>query len=317
MLTHSTYKAACCSTLLVFEIFSPAIGDHAPAQERRGGLSHPCFLFRVRTSIRSNGLSDLCDDIRAQGEATIRAARVDFQAPFNDLSNFYYPVFKVLHTHCLQLAKLRIPELNLRFLCRLAKILRPISHSAIIDQLFEGWDSLHRLPTASNSGSTALASYVKTMQERLPAEVQMVVCKNLQEGLFASLAVCSETLDWVEQNKPLVAAYPDFHRHMTHLNPRHMFLGLKMTSVLGESYLLEIGSDPNAEYSHTIPILDGAIGVQYALGVYGVRSMRILYKDGSSSPWTGDLLHVKLVRSAHTGHSLRSLEWTTDVSIFF
>lgn len=261
-------------------------------------------------------MSDLCDDIRTQGQATSVAARVEFQGSFTDLSSFFAPVYNIVHTHCLQLAKLRIPEFNLRFLCRLTKILRPISHSSIVDQLFEGWGSLHGLPPTSTFGSTELASCMKTIEGLLPLEVRMVVCNNLQQGVFASLAVCSETLDWVEQNKPLVAAYPGRRGQIINLSPRHMFLGLNMTSVLGENYLQDIGSDPDAEYSHTMPVLDCAIGVQYALGVYGIRSIRILYKDGSSSSWAGDLPQAGLVRSAHTSHSLRRLSCTIDVSLF-
>lgn len=232
-------------------------------------------------------------------------------------------MINTLHIHCLQLVKQRLPGLDKGHLCRLADVLAPVTYRSLVDNLFDGYDALRRLP-GGGFGSTDLGSFARRLVEDLPAEVQIMICQHMKGGLFASLAVCVETLDWLEQNGSVLATPKSQNHGPRALQPTGTpckFLGANTGSVLGERYLTEIGlADDHTTYTHAIPILDGVLGVQYGLGMDGVRSLRLRYKDGTASPWLGDriaLESLKYVRSIQFSRSLRSLTWKSEVSCLF
>lgn len=62
-----------------------------------------------------------------------------------------------------------------------------------------------------------------------------------------------------------------------------------MTDFMGQSYLSNLALEPLEGASTHIDVANKAVrGLQFALGWFGLRGIRIFYEDGSFSPWLGD-----------------------------
>lgn len=227
-------------------------------------------------------------------------------------------VINMVHIPCLQLARRRFPGAfdSLRSMWHLSMLLRPVV----------GWSELRRMnhekgaTTLPQSGlaSTELGSLVQGLAGKLPVELQKMICDYIPCSLFSSLSKCLETLNWI-------AGYgvPRAVKYATAMSSRTPFagvstisgLGAKIVPFPGESCLMYIGADISTEttFDQTIPILDQpVVGLQYVLGLYGVRGLRIHYQDGSISPWLGDVPVAKWSKFIR-GTELQRLHVKDDV----
>jgi len=134
---------------------------------------------------------------------------------------------------------------------------------------------------------TTLGSLLKQVVHRLPLELQCDILDYLEGSLFASL-LKAKTVAPVLLNR----LGPD-----KYLKPRNIDLGVAGTittlhvessNILGRSFLTRIGFNQPKDGSW-IPVQSPSIqGLQYALGEFGLRAVRIIYADGSRSTWLGD-----------------------------
>lgn len=227
----------------------------------------------------------------------------------------------LIHAPCLQLAKTRFPQLSVRFLCQFAQITRPVTARSIVDKLTPKSRQVPQAPLRfSHLAPTKLGFLLKKTAE-LPLELQNSICDDFKPGFLSSMVVCDQTLNWMEEfselvKSPACAGIKQISLPVGGLT-QFDFLGANMMSVLGDSCLTLIGADPSAAYDLTIPISDqgrrgDALGLQYTLGTYGIRKIRIQYQDGSVSPWLGDTSGSGWTRFAPLT-DLRSLAWQSDV----
>jgi hypothetical protein len=140
-------------------------------------------------------------------------------------------------------------------------------------------------------GSTPLASLLASIYT-LPLELQFQIMGLLKGTMFASLL---QTKTFVSEMLPLLRSgsswtiRPRIEPICVDGDEGRSILSCHTISIMGRPYLrgLTLGQ-PTGSGLH-IPIAKKAVrGVQFALGRFGLRGIRILYGDGSSSPWLGD-----------------------------
>lgn len=128
----------------------------------------------------------------------------------------------------------------------------------------------------------------------LPAEIQFQIMGLLKGTMVASLiqteTFVSELLPHLHnqssrklhpQREPLQAG-----REGSNVSPY-----CRTTEIVGKPYLSRLALTPCAlegSAARLVVAKTAVRGVQFALGWFGLRGIRILYKDGSFSPWLGD-----------------------------
>lgn len=153
----------------------------------------------------------------------------------------------------------------------------------------------------------------------LPSELQIQIMNLLKGTLVASLL----------QTKTFVAEMlPRLHPGSTWtIQPNTKSLGVddegsnsslscRSLTISGRSYLSELALGQLKGSATHIPIANRAVlGLQFALGRFGLRGVRISYHDGSYSPWLGEssFCWVGTVRCS----DLSKLDVITDVGSFF
>lgn len=228
----------------------------------------------------------------------------------------------ISHIACLELAKLRLPRLSVRLLCDLACLMRPVVawRHALTLMARGGQRSLLQLLKCDISSSTDSGSTVRDVREKLPAELQRLICDMVPPGIFSSLAACSGTLAWIESHGLVSEESRVGRLSFSTETPFKDVSSLRtlradVFDILGERCLTRITADPEAVRDHQIMLVERPVlGVQYALGLYGVVALRIHYQDGSVSSWLGrrPSRWMKLIR----GQDLQELIVRSDVSTY-
>lgn len=127
----------------------------------------------------------------------------------------------------------------------------------------------------------------------LPAELQFQIVTLLEGTMVASLlqakAFVAELLprlrarsNWTLQpsTKPLRGGWSQSSANI---------LSCCSTEITGRSYLSDLALEPLKGSSAQVIVADLTVrGLQFALGRFGLRGVRISYEDGSFSPWLGD-----------------------------
>lgn len=124
---------------------------------------------------------------------------------------------------------------------------------------------------------------------KMPLEVQFEVTKRLNLTLFLSLL---KTKTLVTQLLPQV-------RESTTMKPETRILDtdgsfnsihVRYRNIMGTSYLAAIGfRRESGGEALSIPVAHrDVLGVQFSLGRFGLRGIRVLYEDGTRSPWLGE-----------------------------
>ena len=86
----------------------------------------------------------------------------------------------------------------------------------------------------------------------------------------------------------------------------------RATRIFGRRYLSEVGFNQTENVSSIQVESKPKRGIRFALGTYGLCAVRILYGDGSLSPWLGD--HGGCWYGEVYGEELGKLRITRDVS---
>ena len=166
-------------------------------------------------------------------------------------------------------------------------------------------------PIHIRNEGTPLGRLLADMTRRLPPEIQGMVLDYMAGSLLASLlktnSVVPSLLQRLNPTGPLDPKVVDVGSaeaiHSIHI---------RTSDVFGRSYLTHIEYNRPEDIS-SIPIKPLALkGIQYALGEFGLRALRILYKDGSRSAWLGDPSSCWYGTAA--GKDLKTLRVLTDVS---
>lgn len=126
----------------------------------------------------------------------------------------------------------------------------------------------------------------------LPAELQRQIMGHLKGTMFASLLQAKKFVLEVMPRLPsestwTIQAKTKFLREVGQVRSDSLSCG--SVNIMGRPYISELGlGQPNGSGSH-IPISKKALrGVQFALGRFGLRGIRIWYEDSSFSPWLGE-----------------------------
>lgn len=124
---------------------------------------------------------------------------------------------------------------------------------------------------------------------KMPLEVQFEVTKRLNLTLFLSLL----------KTKIVIAQLlPEIHESTT-MKPETRTLDtdgsfnniyVRYRNIFGTSYLAAIGFKRESDgEGSSISVADRDVqGVQFCLGRFGLRGIRVLYEDETCSPWLGE-----------------------------
>ena len=200
------------------------------------------------------------------------------------------------------------------YLLRLARHTRPIVPPRVLDSHSRMLSRQTRV--AECSADTPLARLVTQMAQKLPLELQCMILDYLTGSLFASLlkatSVSSRLLKRLDFSIP--AGGPRTI-DLGMVGPVHN-LYVQTLDIFGTTYLAYIGYnrlDASFSPSASIPVKSSPFrGVQYALGEFGLRGLRILYEDGTRSAWLGDASYCWY--GTAEGRDFRMLRILADVS---
>lgn len=202
-----------------------------------------------------------------------------------------------VHDHCYKLASqlfsgISLDQLNL--VARFAKttlpgVMMPLSPAVSPSGLSVGVDLL---PPSSQDPDerTGLDSIIRAISKRLPTEVQYMIWE-YADPFLKSISTCIWNLH---------SAYrPYLEAEHSRFEPRTSCplsetvkidrLGVNMVHVLGEDNVSEVGTGPQ-KWQYEIAVADANVdGIQASFGSHGLVALRLLYQDGSTSPWVGGL----------------------------
>ncbi len=165
-------------------------------------------------------------------------------------------------------------------------------------------------------GKTELAGLLSRAGTYLPAELQREVLRYLcgrDKSYISSLIQATHTtalVRLVDQEAPRIEELGS----LLHEGGEPRWLGASTISLFDQFYLHRIAlvhreDDPNLDLCILVQV-DAVAGVKFVLGTHGLQALRIIYRDGSSSPWLG-----KPSRSCYGaiyGSSLRQLRVLYD-----
>lgn len=138
------------------------------------------------------------------------------------------------------------------------------------------------------NGTTELGRLVSRLSN-LPLEIQFEVTKRLDLTLFLSLLKAKTLVtQFLPQIYKSTIMKPKSHIPVTGGSFNRIFA--RYRNIMGSSYLAEIGfrGDGDGGVS-SISVSDRNIrGIQFSLGRFGLRGIRVLYEDETHSPWLGD-----------------------------
>ena len=152
---------------------------------------------------------------------------------------------------CLQLARARLGQVSLEMLCDLGWLLRPAMPRVEAKHLWDHRRILLQLLRDGVSSSTRAGQAVRDVREKLPPELQGMVCSMIPPGIFLSLAACLDTLAWVERHQGLLGEKVPIQRSLSSVLPLEHGVSLGALSadtidILEESCLVRIAAGPEA-----------------------------------------------------------------------
>jgi hypothetical protein len=149
--------------------------------------------------------------------------------------------------------------------------------------------SLNGAPTTSiddEDSEGSLGQVLGKMYRTMPAELKHMIL-NQVDGLARALMDCAKHI------RASYALLSTFKAKSAEARTRPLSdtvptsLGANMVTILDEECLLDFGYGDGV-WEHKIPITNSQFsGVEVSYGTYGVTAMRLMYKDGTSSPWLG------------------------------
>lgn len=176
-----------------------------------------------------------------------------------------------------------------------------------------GTNDLLPLDSHLFTGSTELGSLLSRLGN-MPLEVQSEVTKRLNLTLFLSL-LKAKTL--VAQLLPQIRESDMMKPETRTIDGDGSFnsIHVRYRDIMGTSYLAAISFKRESGRDElSIPVADREVrGVQFSLGRFGLRGIRVLYEDGTRSPWLGEKSSC-WIGVAH-GRDLSRLRVISDVCL--
>lgn len=162
-----------------------------------------------------------------------------------------------------------------------------------------------RLALDRVNGKTPLGEIIRAVTRKLPIELQDEISKSLRGHLVACLSLASLAAPHGDE-KP-TSNTPSWESVDCHDGGER--LNITTSWILGLEYVSKIGIDDREGVSAA-----GMRGIRFALDTFGIRGLRVMYKDQSLSPWLGD--HRFAWYGEAYGDDLSQLRVIRDVSIF-
>lgn len=196
----------------------------------------------------------------------------------------------LVHVQCYKLARLLFRNLCAVDLIQLARLTRPLLSEAFLPVSKAPIPPPPaRLSTYTDlCYKTDLGCLVSEIQSRLPVELQHTIFYHTR-GLFRSFTKC---LDMIYTYSRLNHYASDTYQSnvqyplQPYARPRH--IGLTTVSIMGETCIAMIGSGGLRPWHDELQLSAAQpTGLQVAYGTFGLVQMRVLYIDGSVSPWMG------------------------------
>lgn len=161
---------------------------------------------------------------------------------------------------------------------------------------------------------TELGQLMATVIGQLPIELQHMIWSHTG-ALLKSISTCIWNLH--HQFRPYLTAdidkYPEVSSFPLSVGPKIERLGVKMINILGEDTIAEIGTGAQ-DWHHHISVANVKVNaLQTSFGTHGLVAVRVLYEDGSKSPWVGG--HSRKWFRTCKGSDLKRMRVTFDVSI--
>lgn len=172
--------------------------------------------------------------------------------------------------------------LSMTSLVHLARRVYPLFPSKYSSEDLDDHEDLCGLENEINV-KTELGHLIKELAARMPVELQAQIMTHLGDCYAASLIRAlraSWPLTGEEDMQPSSCKL--------RISPGPVkSLGAVTSSLLGRSYLRDI--EFNRENDMCVRLEDRGIrGIRFAIDTHGLCGIRILYADGSESPWLGD-----------------------------
>ena len=163
-------------------------------------------------------------------------------------------------------------------------------------------------PPAGGYGDTPLGELLGAIARRLPVELQDAISTCLDTQMIGSIARASKTATFKlkdqEYEMPWWHAVP-YKAPATSLNA-------KTSHLFGLLYISKLSFNEPGDIS--IPLESAGVrGFRFAIDSYGLRAIRVLYDDQSTSPWLGD--PQSSWYGEIFGSNLEELSVISDVSI--
>lgn len=223
-----------------------------------------------------------------------------------------------VHLACYKVAKQILPDLLVEDLWRFARLTRPISLEDFLPRSPAPVSprSMAHFSSLPLNGETELGQLIAEIRNRLPLELERIILDR-PHRLFRSLTKCID----------IVCSHREFLRHQP--LPEHEFeaqgpfqmiwnptiLGVTTMSIMGQTCITAIGANTTRTWDLEIQLpadTTTIAGIQTAYGTFGVMALRVLYKDGSLSPWVGELPRFRR-RFQTTRGPLQRLRTLSDV----
>lgn len=151
-----------------------------------------------------------------------------------------------------------------------------------------GTNNLLPLDGRSFNDATELGRLISKLG-KMPLEIQFEVTKRLNLTIFLSLL---KTKILVTQLLPEICESTTMKPETRTLDTDGSFnnIYVRYRNILGTSYLAEIGfKRQSGGEASSISVADRDVqGVQFCMGRFGLRGIRVLYEDETCSPWLGE-----------------------------
>ncbi|KAK0634681.1 hypothetical protein B0T17DRAFT_611650 [Bombardia bombarda] len=216
--------------------------------------------------------------------ASLMCETVDLSQPLFFAHRLCWKVVRQQHGHIPNITLYKLAQQTHPIFSSLDLIIEQLQRAAIFPQLAK----------STNESTDGFAHLLSRAGALLPLEVQQEVLQYINSDLTFSLMTALHT----------TASFLNLLNHAP--SPSKMIVKLHPTAsqdtgwlcgttieMFAHEYLHRIHM---AQYDNTgdrlglsIPVhMDAVSGVRFVLGTYGLRAIRILYRDGSVSPWLGN-----------------------------
>jgi hypothetical protein len=155
--------------------------------------------------------------------------------------------------------------------------------------------------TIADLSNTNLKKFLEQLIMVVPPEIRLIISKYCSPCLTSSLHTAKriQSLD--------ISGAHSLQTVVKHRNDNH-YLEAAQTSIFGVDYLSSIAFNKSKGVS-----VSSAKGVIFTIGRYGLRALRIVYADNSTSAWLGDaengwtgVIYSNNIQELHMIHEVRA-----------